>query len=157
MNTAEITREAATRHPFLVEALRAGIVNYTAAARFLDVGEVDVVAAALRRFAAELPATEPAERELRIRMLTGVEKVPRADGAILSVDERGFGVGRGEHSAIQIEGPIDSTFVAGVWGQLAVAGVEVVAAAHDHDRLVIVVSKNDGPRVIQLIEEANAS
>ncbi|MFT4958602.1 MAG: hypothetical protein ACI9EZ_001934, partial [Halobacteriales archaeon] len=51
MSLAERTREAARARPFLVEGLRAKVVNYTAAARFLDVdGEVDAVATALRRY-----------------------------------------------------------------------------------------------------------
>ena len=49
MTVAAETREAVRDHPFLETALRAGVVNYTAAARFLDVGEEEAVAAALRQ------------------------------------------------------------------------------------------------------------
>ena len=58
MTVAAETRRAVRASPFLRDALRAGCVNYTAAARFLDVGDEDAVVAALRRYAEDLPDLE---------------------------------------------------------------------------------------------------
>ena len=49
MTVAERTRAAVRAEPFVYEALRAGVLNYTAAARYLDVGDESAVSAALRR------------------------------------------------------------------------------------------------------------
>jgi hypothetical protein len=58
MNVAERTREAVRRRPFLHDALAAGVVNYAAAAEFLDVDRGDdAVTAALRRYADDLDPT----------------------------------------------------------------------------------------------------
>ena len=71
MSLASETRDAVRARPFLYDALRAGVVNYTAAARELDVdGEVDAVATALRRFAEELAEYDPTnlfERNQNVR------------------------------------------------------------------------------------------
>jgi len=45
MSVAERTRAAVREEPFLHDALRAGVVNYRAAARYLDVGDEDAVRA----------------------------------------------------------------------------------------------------------------
>ena len=60
MSLASDTRDAVRRRSFLHAALAAGVVNYTAAARYLDVGEEEAVVAALRRYAEELTAEQPA-------------------------------------------------------------------------------------------------
>lgn len=76
MSLAADARRAADSHPFLITALRAGIVNYTAAARFLEVdGETDAVATALRRYAEELPAHEMRARDARVTMESGIGPV----------------------------------------------------------------------------------
>ena len=59
MTVAAETRKAVREHPFVYDGLRAGIVNYTAAARFLDVGDTEAVGAALRRYAEDLSEYAP--------------------------------------------------------------------------------------------------
>ncbi len=83
MSLAAETRRAVDRRPFLRTALRAGVVNYTAAARFLAVdGETDAIATALRRYADELPAYETESRAARVRMERGIGPLETAaDGA----------------------------------------------------------------------------
>jgi|APHM01.1.fsa_nt_gi hypothetical protein len=62
MSLAAETREAVRERPVLYDALRAGIVNYTAAAERLALnGDREAIATALRRFAESLSenADEP--------------------------------------------------------------------------------------------------
>lgn len=157
MNIAEETRRAVRRHPFLVEALRAGVVNYTAAARFLDVGETDAVSAALRRFAEDLGPRNRAHAALRIRMITGVGETTDGDEALLRVMDRRFASGTGDRTGILARGALDSRFVSVVWSRLAVADIEVEAAGFDGEHLLLVVARGDGPHVIELLEETAGS
>ncbi|MFW6382935.1 MAG: DUF7523 family protein, partial [Haloferacaceae archaeon] len=82
MSLAEETRAAVRRRPFLLAALRAGVVNYTAAARWLDEavdGDADSVATALRRFAESLPAYDADSRDARVTMRSGLGEVAVGD------------------------------------------------------------------------------
>ena len=72
MTVAAEAREAVRERPFLETALRAGVVNYTAAARFLEVGDEEAVAAALRRYAGELDDYRPPDRRASVSMRSGV-------------------------------------------------------------------------------------
>jgi len=92
MSVAAATRAAVREHPILLDALRAGVVNYTAAAAWLTSradldGDTDAVAAALRRLSEDLPALARASRSARVSMQTGVAGetlvvvVSRRDGA----------------------------------------------------------------------------
>ena len=68
------TREAVRNEPFLHDALRAGVLNYTAVARYLEVdGEHDAIATAL----AALPLADA--RELAERW-EGLEALVVHDG-----------------------------------------------------------------------------
>ncbi|MFC7137407.1 hypothetical protein ACFQRB_15140 [Halobaculum litoreum] len=69
MTVAEETRAAVRERPFLYDALRAGVVNYAAAAATLDIdADPDAVATALRRHAAEIDARPPATGDARVTM-----------------------------------------------------------------------------------------
>lgn len=76
------TRAAVRRRPFLHEALRAGVLNYAAAARLLDVdGEDSAVVAALRRYAETLPPYDETARDARVTMRSGLgERSTRSGG-----------------------------------------------------------------------------
>ncbi|MFW6317667.1 MAG: DUF7523 family protein, partial [Halorubrum sp.] len=94
MSLAAETRRAVAEHPFLLAALRAGVVNFTAAARFLEVdGETDAVATALRRYADDLPAYETASREARVTMQSGIGPVESLEDALLAVGGTALGPG----------------------------------------------------------------
>lgn len=77
MSLAAETRAAARAHPWLVIALRADIINYRAAASFLDIdGDIDSVARALRRFADTLDEFTTVEAsDVTVRMHHGVDIV----------------------------------------------------------------------------------
>jgi len=61
MSLAAITRRAVRKTPYLYDALRAGIVNYSAAARMLNLeGQDAAISVSLQRLSKELPPLEMA-------------------------------------------------------------------------------------------------
>ncbi|PSP45784.1 hypothetical protein BRC63_00815 [Halobacteriales archaeon QH_10_70_21] len=86
MTVAADAREAVRDHPFLETALRAGVLNYTAAARFLDVGDEEAVAAALRRYADELDDHDPPDRRASVSMPALVDALGRLHTAGVAVE-----------------------------------------------------------------------
>lgn len=117
MSLAADTREAVRERPVLYDALRAGIVNYTAAADTLDVeGDADAIATALRRFARSLSTeadgradgdaaddvdsdvTDPTDSDAdsdgatpTVRMRSGLDRVD-VDDLVVAVGGRGLRV-----------------------------------------------------------------
>ncbi|MFB6068423.1 MAG: hypothetical protein ABEJ90_00670, partial [Halobacterium sp.] len=88
MTKAAATRAAIDDHPFLRRALRAGVVNHAAAARFLDVdGDEDAVAAAVRRYGEELPDLETDARTAAVSMKSGIGE---SDDGLLAVAGEGY-------------------------------------------------------------------
>lgn len=153
MTVAEDTREAVDRHPFLRTALRADVVNYTAAARFLDVGEEEAVAAALRRYADDLPDYHRPAGSATVRMESGLG---RADGGLLSVAGEGFAPGEGSLTAVVASGSVTPTALAHVLGVLDAEGVDVAAAGVADESLAVVVGRRDGATAVRALEDALA-
>ncbi|MFB6087345.1 MAG: hypothetical protein ABEJ85_02395 [Haloarculaceae archaeon] len=158
MTLAADTREAVRRHPFLVEALRAGVVNYSAAARFLDVdGETDAVVAALRRFAADLDEYGRPVDGARVTMESGFGPGDHTEsGALLVVGETALVPDAGSLTAIVARDDFDSATAALrlVLGRLETADVTVEAAAGDGETVVVVVGRRDGPDALRAVEDA---
>ena len=154
MSLAAETRAAVRARPFLYEALRAGVVNYAAAARVLDVAEdTDAVATALRRFSEGLPPRETAPRKARVTMHGGL--APEADEPLLSVGDARFGEAPdGPLTGVLATGDVDPTALAETLGVLAAHGVEPQAAGVAEDSLLLVVERRDGPGAVQYVEEA---
>ena len=106
MTVAAETRRAVRASPFLRDALRAGCVNYTAAARFLDVCEEEAVAAALGRYAEDLPDYErpaPAGR-VRVNMRSGLGPTEDPEEALLRVADTLLAPGGGDLTGITATG-----------------------------------------------------
>ncbi|QSG15757.1 DUF7523 family protein [Halapricum desulfuricans] len=156
MSLAADTREAVRAHPFVYEGLRAGVLNYSAAARFLDVGETDAVAAALRRYAEELPERDAAERELRVTMHSGVGPAEDSDEPLLEVGETALAADGGDATAVVATGDVSPDLLGTVLGRFAAAEIAVEAAAVGSDTLVVVVGRRDGPDAVRLIEQSEA-
>ncbi|GAB6860012.1 DUF7523 family protein [Haloplanus litoreus] len=157
MSIAEATREAVRERPFLLEALRAGVVNYRATAGRLDLeASEEAVAAALRRFAADLPTRDPTARDARVTVERGVGVDPDGgDGeAHLTVGDHGVVPGAGSKTALAATGDVDGRALAAVLGRLDAAGIDVDAAGTAGDRLVVVVSGRDGGRALRVVEAA---
>jgi hypothetical protein len=155
MTVAAATRDAVRARPFLLDALRAGVVNYTAAARYLDVGDEAAVAAALRRFAEELPAyAHPATgRSVRVSMESGFgEGAP--DDALLVVGDTALVPDAGDLTALLARGDVTPAVFRTMLGRLATGDVEVGAAGLGADLCCVAVPRADGPDALRLVEGA---
>ncbi|MES3517071.1 MAG: hypothetical protein PPP58_05335 [Natronomonas sp.] len=156
MSVAAATREAVRKHPFLEAALRAGVLNYTAAARFLDAeGDTDAVAAALRRYREELPEYAPESKRVSVSMRSGVARVTdgSSDDALLSIAGTEFVPSGGESTAIVASGEIDPEALVGVLGRLRIDDTDVEAAAVDDGTLIVVVGRRSGAAAVRTIED----
>ena len=143
MSLAEATRDAVRARPFLLAALRAGVVNYAAAARYLDVGDEDAVVAALRRFAEDLGPYEPPAADARVTMQRGLGDGDPAE-ALLVVGE----------TALVAAGDVGPAALRRALGRLDAHDLPVRAAAVDADSLVVVLESRDGPRALREVEAA---
>ncbi|MYL68471.1 DUF7523 family protein [Halorubrum distributum] len=173
MSLAAETREAVRAHPFVRDALRAGLVNHSAAATWLaeraDLnGDPDAIAAALRRFREDLPAYETESRTASVTMRSGVGVVDDADDAadagagdsgaddadaLLRVGDAAV-VDGGDRTAILATGDADAAALADALGRLAAADVDVGAAGVAGDALVCVVPRRDGASAVRVVEAA---
>ena len=153
MTVASEAREAVRREPFLYAALRAGVLNYTAAARYLDVGEEEAVVAALRRYAEDLPA--PGERDggVRVDMRSGLGTCAPAE-ALLVVGDTALGPGGGDLTAIVANGDLSALDLGDVLARLAVEGVTVTAAGASDGHLVVAVPRRAGVDALRYAEDA---
>ncbi|EMA40424.1 hypothetical protein C448_13786 [Halococcus morrhuae DSM 1307] len=163
MTLAADTRRAVRRNPFVFEALRAGVLNYTAAARFLDVGDLDPVAAALRRYAEELPDHESDSHDARVTMQSGLGAVDMAEmesgtsdenEALLAVGGRALVPDLGSLTGVLATGEVDARALAHVLDRLAVERIDVTAAGVAGDGLLVVVGRRAGPDAVRVVEEA---
>jgi hypothetical protein len=155
---AERTREAAREEPFLVEALAAELVNYTAAARYLadevggDPGE-EAVATALSRFAEDVARTTE-ECDARVSIESGVGLVEDPDDALLTVGDHGVAPGEGEYTALVAEGDLDASALGAVLSRVSTAGIDPVAAGTTEGTLVVVVSRREGADALRVVEDS---
>ena len=158
MSLAAETRRAAETHPFLVTALRSGVLNFTAAARFLDVdGETNAVATALRRYAEELPEYEISARDARVTMTSGIGPVDSLEDALLVVGGTALGAGgekRGDHTAILATGAVDTAALCAVLEGLSLSEIAVQAAGVGEETMVVLVERLDGAKAIRVVEGA---
>ncbi len=151
-NLAADARAAVRERPFLYEALRAGVLNYAAAARELGIdGEEEAIAAALRRYREELSERETTARDARVTMES---RLGESDAGVLTVGDTGYESGEGSLTGVLATGEVDPTALRAVLGRLATAEVEPVAAGAAGDALLVVVSRRDGPDTVRAVEAA---
>lgn len=156
------TREAVQTHPFLLDALRAGVVNYSAAAAWLAAedgldGDTDAVATALRRFRADLPDRTTETRGASVSMRSGVGlSEPSGDAAETPLFRVGDAAVRqgGDATAILASGDVDAAALAAALGRLSAAGVDPLAAGVAGDSLVVVVGRREGATAVRVVEAA---
>lgn len=151
MTTAEQARAAARANPFVYDALRAGVLNYTAAARFLGIGDEEAVAAALRRYGEQLDYDPPAG-ETRVTMESGLGRADDSDG-LLTVGETAFAPGAGSLTGVLATGTVSLDLFRRILGRCVAASVPVQAAGFTGEALLVVVERRDGPETIQLVED----
>jgi len=154
MSLAAATREAVRERPFLYDALAAGVVNYTAAPRTLDVdGDTDAVATALRRFADERVDDPTHDSEARVSMQSGLGRVDDGDALLVVGDTRLAG-GIGSLTGIVASGDLEPAALGDVLGRLRVADIGVEAAGVGDETLVVVVERRAGPDALRVVEGA---
>jgi hypothetical protein len=154
MSLASDTRDAVRAHPFLYDALRAGVLNYTATARFLDLGDVDTVTAALQRYADELDNYNPADGDTRIEMQIGLGPVDSEDDrgdALIHIGDTAYDDG-GSLTGIIATGEVSPSVLATVLNRFRVEGIDVETATIGNGSLIVLVSRRDGPIALRLIE-----
>ena len=184
MSLAAETREAVRARPFLYAALRAGVVNYSAAAAWLaedaglegggDLegdGDLDggseAVATALRRFREELPAYDTDARSARVTMHGGVgvadvdadeeadENASAPRGDAPTLTIAGSTLRpEGDGTAVVATGDVDAAALSTVLSRLSTAGIDVRAAGVAGETLLVVVARRDGARAVQTVEAA---
>ncbi len=151
MSLAEETRAAVRARPALYDALRAGVLNYAAAARWLDVGDDrEAVATALRRFEDRLSPLETASRDVRVRM----NRVGRDDEGPIRVGDETFAPADGSFTAVLATGDIETHVLEHVLGVLRANDISPHAAAVTSDSFVLVVDRRDGANALRHVEEA---
>ena len=156
MSLAAKTRAAVSEHPFLVDALRANVCNYTAVARFLDVdGDVDAVATALRRYATELGDYRTEPHAVRVRMESGVGTTDDESDALLRVGGVAFSPAGGESTAIVVTGDVDAAAFSTALDRCRIDGVSVEASGFSAGTAAtIVVGRRDGAATLRAVEAA---
>jgi len=159
MSIAEATREAVRERPFLLDALRAGVVNFRAAAATLDIeapngdSSDDAVAAALRRFVDDLPARTTTDRDARVTVERGVGFDGDGD-ALLAVGESEMYADSGSQTALLAVGDVDGRALATVLARLDASDIDVTAAGVAGDHLLVVVGGRTGGQALRVVEAA---
>lgn len=159
MTLAAETRDAIRERPFLHAALQAGVLNYTAAARFLDLGDDEedheAVAAALRRYAEELDDYEPpaTDASARVEMRSGVGPTDDRADALLAVGGTILAPSGGDDTGVLATGEVRPAHLAPVLDRLRLADIEVRAAGATEGTLAVVVPRRDGPGALRAVEE----
>jgi hypothetical protein len=163
MSVAERTRRAVRDDPSLYDALRAGVLNYSAAARSLDVeGDEESIATALRRFADELEAPEGIDRRVSVRLHRGVALDDGTDDDSTVDDGAPDGTGfggvaldeDGDAAAIEASGDVDALALEGILGRLRARDVEVHAAGVAEESLIVAVPSRSGAEALRVVEAA---
>lgn len=154
---AKHARGAVDSRPFLRDALRAGVVNYAAAARTLDVdGEEDALATALRRYADELPDYDEDARRSSVSMQSGIGELDDdadAADALLTVNGTSYGDG-GNRTALVGTGDVDASVLAPVLHRLSVDDITPEAAGVADAGFVVIVGRREGAKAIRAVEDA---
>lgn len=155
MSLAADTRRAVRAHPFLYDALRAGVCNYAAAARFLDVGDEEAVTAALRRYANDLGEYERPDTGARVDMRSGFGPTDDPDAALLRVGDTLLAPDEGRLTVISATGDgVDPRALSHVLGCLDAEGVAVGAVGASDGVLLVAVTRRDGPDALRVVENA---
>jgi len=150
------TREAVRTHPFLHDALQAGVVNYTAGARFLGVGgDVEAVATALRRYAESLEegASDDRNRPTTVTMQRGTGVAQAGEEAVLTVGDAGLVPGKGSLTVVLATEAVDATTLEHVLGRLRIADVAVEAAGLTDGSLTVAVPDREAATAVRLVED----
>lgn len=134
MSLAASTRRKVKNTPYLYDALRAGIVNYSAAARMLDLeGEDTAVSVSLQRLSKDLSPLEMSSVDANITINSDEVK---------------------QRVKILIEGGVDAKILSHLILVCHMNEIHVREASMEDKKINIVVGWKDGPNSLRLIEMA---
>ncbi len=134
MSLAASTRRKVKNTPYLYDALRAGIVNYSAAARMLDLeGEDTAVSVSLQRLSKDLSPLEMSSVDANITINSDEVK---------------------QRVKILIEGSVDAKILSHLILVCHMNEIHVREASMEDKKINIVVGWKDGPNSLRLIEMA---
>ena len=134
MSLAAITRREVRKTPYLYDAIRAGIVNYSAAARMLDLEGQDAgVSASLQRLSKELRPLEMVRIDANITISSDETK---------------------QQAKVAVEGPVDAKILSHLILVCHMNGICIIEASILMGEIEIVVEWKDGPNSLRLIERA---
>ncbi|QHS17424.1 DUF7523 family protein [Halopenitus persicus] len=165
MSLAADTRAAVRAHPFLHDALRAGVLNHAAAAEWLLShavgleGDADAIATAIRRFGTNLDDLDRSAVRASVSMRSGVAIVDRdrlADEDARPVATVGdvAVVPEGELTAVLATGSVGPGVLGHVLGRLRIAGIGVHACAAGGETCLLVVDRLAGADAVRVLEDA---
>jgi len=149
---ADRTRCALKAQPFVYEALQAGVLNYRAAARTLDVtGDTDAIATALRRYGEDLPRESPPGVTVRMRRNVSIG-TDAADPGLLTVGSTTVqDDGAGDATALLLRGANARTLARATL-RLALEDIMLLAAGVAEDTAILVVPADAGTTALRAVE-----
>lgn len=154
MSLAKDTRRAVRARPWLLSALRAGVVNYAAAARSLDIGaEPDAVATAIRRFEERLPPLDAGSHDARVTMDRDAANATDLAASLLAASKDSSDA----VAVVTVSGDVDTQVLQHCLGCLHAVGIDVHATAAVDDRLVLLVPRRTAPDTVRTVEVALAT
>ena len=134
MSLAASTRRKVKNSPYLYDALRAGIVNYSAAARMLDLeGEDTAISVSLQRLSKDLSPLEISSVDANITISSDEIK---------------------QRMKILIEGDVDAKILSHLILVCHMNDIHVREASIGNGKINIMVGWKDGPNSLRLIEMA---
>ncbi|MFB6112370.1 MAG: hypothetical protein ABEJ35_07535 [Halobacteriaceae archaeon] len=153
MTLAARTRDTIRDRPFMLLALRAGVLNHAAAARALDIdGQTEAIATAIRRFGQTLEPADAADRSVTVRLRRGVGwGTDDGSESLLSVGGVAIG-GRGDYTALLATGEVSPELLAVGIQRLAATERPAVAAGSGQETLVLLVPEGHGPDALRTLE-----
>lgn len=152
---AEETRTAVDEQPFVRMALRAGVLNVAAAARYLDVeGGSSSIATAIRRYGEDLPDLEPDEGTIRVRMEQGVgAELLIVDGSPVAPETTSDSTDR-SRTAIIASGDVGPRFLGTVLLRLDIERIPLAGVGLREGVAVVIVPRRYGASALRIVEGA---
>jgi hypothetical protein len=134
------------------------LLNATAVATWLDLtGDTAAVAAAVRRYGADLDPLVVDAPSVTVRMRSGIGHGEAADDRVLEVLGSSIGASGDGLTALVCTGEVDPPVLAACIDRLTAGSIIVDAAGMIEQTAVIVVPRRDGPAALRMIEDTLAA
>lgn len=148
MSLASRTRETIQNFPCIHEALRVGVINYSAAARFLPVaGDTEAIASALRRYENHLSGPANQSRDISISMHSSY---PSEQAGL--TEETPYDTDTETVTWLCVSGDISPTVVGSLLLGCKSHDIRVNAVSANEGHAVICVPRSSGTSALRCIE-----